>query len=98
MEVRFADKDLERLEADFRFTAGLSPAIVKAFRKRMQLIRDAPDERAFYAMKSLHYERLSGNRRHQHSMRLNRQYRLILEYELSSDGKVVVIVSIEDYH
>ena len=62
------------------------------------MIRDAPDERVFYAMKSLHYERLSGNRSNQHSMRLNRQYRLILEFDRSSDDKVVVIVSIEDYH
>ena len=62
------------------------------------MIRDAPDERVFYAMKSLHYERLSGNRAHQHSMRLNRRYRLILEFDRSSDDKVVVIVSIEDYH
>ena len=62
------------------------------------MIRDAPDERVFYAMKSLHYERLSGNRAHQHSMRLNRQYRLILEFDQRSDDKVVIIVSIEDYH
>ena len=62
------------------------------------MIRDAPDERVFYAMKSLHYERLSGNRAHKHSMRLNRQYRLILEFDRSSHDKVVVIVSIEDYH
>ena len=31
-------------------------------------------------------------------MRLNRQYRLILEFDQRSDDKVVIIVSIEDYH
>ena len=64
----------------------------------MQAIRAAEDERAFYAMKSLHFEKLKGNRSHQHSMRLNDQWRLILEFERTSDGKVVLVIGIEDYH
>ena len=62
------------------------------------MIRGAPDERTFYALKSLHFERLKGNRSHQHSMRLNRQWRLILEFDDSGSVKVVCIVAIEDYH
>ena len=53
MEVRFEDPTLERLEADPNFTNGMDGALVKAFRKRLQFIRAAADERAFYAMKSL---------------------------------------------
>jgi len=56
------------------------------------------DEREFYALKSLHFEKLKGDRAHQRSMRLNSQWRLILEFEEDSDGKIAVIVSIEDYH
>jgi proteic killer suppression protein len=98
MEVRFENETLKRLEADATFTAGLEGALVKAFRKRMQLIRAAPDERVFYAMKSLHYEKLKGDRSHQRSMRLNDQWRLILRLEEDETGKLVVIVSIADYH
>jgi len=63
----------------------------------MQLIRAAVDERAFYAMKSLHYEKLKGQRKHDRSMRLNKQYRLVIQLE-DVNGKTVVIISIEDYH
>ena len=49
-------------------------------------------------MKSLHFEKLKGNRNHQRSLRLNKQWRLILEIQQSTDGKLVVVISIEDYH
>lgn len=98
MEVKFEDPALERLEADPNFTNGLDAALVKAFRKRLQFIRAAPDERTFYAMKSLHYEKLQGDRIGQRSMRLNDQWRLIVRIEHDDAGKLVLIVSIVDYH
>ncbi len=98
MEIRFRDDKLERLATDTKFAGGFTPALVKVFRKRMQMIKAAPDERDFYKLKSLHYEKLSGARDHQHSMRLNDKYRLIIEYETADNGKVVLVISIEDYH
>ena len=98
MDVRFEDPSLEKLEVDPKYTAGLDAALVKAFRKRLQFIRAALDERAFYAMKSLHYEKLKGDLAGQRSMRLNDQWRLILRREVHDTGKLVVIVSIADYH
>jgi len=98
MDVKFEDALLRRLEADATYTGEFDAAIVKAFRKRMQLIRAAADERAFYAMKSLHYEKLKGDREGQHSMRLNDQWRLILRVDQDESGKLVVIISIIDYH
>ena len=47
----------------------------------MQMIRAASDERTFYELKSLHFEKLKGDRSHQHSMRLNKQWRFIVEFE-----------------
>src|SRR3546814_1471382 len=94
MEVAFEDPALQKLESDPAFTAGFEAAIVKAFRKRMQLIRAAVDERTFYAMKSLHYEKLKGNRDGQRSMRLNDQWRLVLRLQEDEAGKLVVVVSI----
>ncbi len=62
MEVRFGHAKLDRLETDPRFEGGYPSAVVAAFRKRMQSIRAAPDERIFYALKSVHFEKLKGNR------------------------------------
>jgi len=98
MEVDFEDDSLKRLEADPAYTAGYDAAIVKAFRKRMQVIRAAPDERTFYALKSLHFEKLKGDRDGQHSMRLNDQWRLVLRLTQDPSGKRVAIISIVDYH
>ena len=99
MDVIFGDKELDQLETDAKFTAGKSPAIVKAYRKRMMLIRSANDERDFYNLKSIHFEKLEGKRKHQHSMKLNDQYRLIIEIiKESSEGTKIRIIGIEDYH
>lgn len=98
MDVKFEDPSLQRLEADPSFTSGYDAAIVKAFRKRMQMIRASVDERTFYAMKSLHYEKLKGDRDGQRSMRLNDQWRLILRLEQDDSGKLAVVISIADYH
>lgn len=98
MEVVFADSKLDRLETDAAYTAGLPAPIVSKYRQRMQQIRAAEDERDLRNSKSLHFEKLQGNRSHQHSIRLNKQWRLILELRGDGTSKVVAIVSVEDYH
>ena len=98
MEVEFEDDDLDRLEVDQRFDAGFPRGIVKAFRKRMQLIRAAPDERDFYGLSGLRFEQLKGKRKGEFSMRLNDQYRLTMRFQGKGKDKVVVVRSIEDYH
>src|SRR5690349_20088404 len=98
MDVTFADQSLDRLETDANYSAGFSDAIVKAYRKRMQQIRAATDERTFYAHRSLRFEKLEGDRDGQHSMRLNDQWRLIVELHGEAPNKVVYITEIVDYH
>ena len=98
MDFTFADRKLQRLYVERRFNAKMPIGVVSAFRDVMDTIRDAPDERVFYALKSLHFERLSGARKHQHSMRLNDQYRLIVELIERPQAKSVHIIEIEDYH
>lgn len=98
MDVEFDDNDLDRLETDAQFTAGYSQEIVRAYRKRMQQIRAFRDERDFYGLKSLHFERLKGDRDGQSFIRLNSQWRLILEIRGNHPCKVVGIVEIVDYH
>ena len=98
MEVEFDDNDLDRLETDAKFTGGFPQEVVRAYRKRIQQIRAFRDERDFYAVKALHFERLKGGRTGQMSIRLNLQWRLILEVRGEHPCKIVGIVEIADYH
>src|SRR5438552_18509892 len=88
MLMRFTDKKLQRLATDDDYDAGFGYDVVTMFRRRVQLIRDALDERDFYRIKSLHFEKLAGDRAGQHSMRLNDQFRLIVTLEEATRPKV----------
>jgi proteic killer suppression protein len=98
MEVRHADRNCERIEAELAYSGGFGHDLVRSYRKKMQLIRAAANEQDFYAMKSLHYEKLKGRRSHQRSMRLNDQFRLIIQLEKKGGQTMIAIVGIEDYH
>ena len=98
MDIEFENDDLEKLECDATFDGGFERGVIKIFRKRIQLIRSALDERDFYALKSLHFEKLKGDRAGSYSMRLNIQWRLIIKFRSEGSGKVVVVIDIEDYH
>jgi len=98
MLFRHADKALQRLDEDPDYSAGLADNLVRAFRLRMQAIRAATHENDLRALKSLHFEKLKGERKHQYSMRLNAQFRLIFEIEKEEQGNILVILGIEDYH
>lgn len=99
MQIDFEDDDLRRLyeHPDFR-VARFHPDLVKAFRRKMQLIVGAESELDLRALRSLNFEKLQGDREGQHSIRLNDQWRLIFRIEADDDGKVVFIIEIVDYH
>ncbi len=98
MRFEFSSKELARLYSEPDFVGRFPPGVVDAFLARVQYIVKARDERDLYAWKSLRYKRLLGSRSNQRSMRLNAQWRLILELRKDDDGTVVVLISIEDYH
>jgi proteic killer suppression protein len=98
MLFRHADKMLKRIDEDPDFSGGLAENLISVFRMRMQFIRDAANENDLRMMKSIHFEKLKGDRKHQYSVRLNKQFRLILEFESGKEGKVAVVVGLEDYH
>lgn len=87
-----------RLLTDARFTADFPAHVVSKFRMRIQQIQSAINEGDFYNSRGLRYEKLKGSRSHQHSMRLNDQWRLILELVDKNGQKIVRIMGIEDYH
>ena len=98
METEFKSEELDKLETDKDFTGGYAREIVKAFRKRMQAIRAAVDERDLYAVKGNHFEKLKGDRAHQHSLRLNDKMRLIVEIARASPKNKIIVIDIENYH
>lgn len=97
LEVEFADGDLDRLEVDPTFTAGFGRDVVRGYRKAMQAIRAAADERDLYRG-GLRMEKLSGDRQGQYSLRINKQWRLIIELDNGTEPKTIRILEVTDYH
>ena len=94
MEVEHNDSGLAELEIDPKATAGHGDAVDRGYRKVMQIIRAAADERDFYKHKSLNFKKRGEER----SMRINKQWRLFVELRGDHPKKKVVILSIEDRH
>lgn len=99
MKIEYDDEDLRRLaeEADFR-PKQWGRDVVVAYRKKVQLIDAAEDERDLYATRSLNLEKLKGDRSGHYSIRLNDQFRLILTFRTDDDGRVAVVIELVDYH
>ena len=98
MEVEFDAKKLRALYTDPNATGGFSDAVVKRFRFVMGLIVNARDERDFQFLPGLRFEKLKGKRSHQHSLRLNDQWRLIIELRGKGPHKTIGVIEIADYH
>jgi proteic killer suppression protein len=98
MEVEHDDSDLDQLERDRNFTGGWGGPVVRGFRKVMQAIRAAVDERDLYALRGLRFEKLLGKRQGQHSLRINDQWRLIVEIRGEAPRKKMGVIEIADYH
>lgn len=98
MRFIFKDKKLEALYTQQKGKKKYPPEVIKAFFIVMAVIRRARDERDLHAARSLNYKTLKGKRSHQHSIRLNKQWRLIIERQKDKTGKYLLIISIEDYH
>ena len=69
-----------------------------AFFSLMARIDAAIDERDLRQFKSRRLEKLKGDRAGQYSMRLNDQWRLILEITEDEQGKLLHVIDIADYH
>src|SRR5579872_6651773 len=98
MDVRHDDGDLERLETDEDFNAGFGQPMVRAFRKVMNLLRRVSGTNELRQWRGLNFEKLKGDRQGQSSLRLNDQWRLIVEVEKTEKGERLVVKEIADYH
>lgn len=97
-EVRFKNESLQEISRESARDKAYPQGIARKFRKLLNFIRSATGEPDLYAYRGYHFERLKGERQHQYSMRLNDQWRVILEMEGDHPKRIVWIVAIEDYH
>ncbi len=99
MRIRFEDGGLRRLyEQPDAVAPGLGPEVTRAFRKKVGFVAAAQSELDLRNYRALRFKKLKGSRAGQHSIRLNRQWRLILRKEEDASGPLLIIVEIDDYH
>lgn len=88
------------MESNPGWTGGLAPEIVRGFRKVLLIVRSVTNETELRRFNSLNFEKLKGKRSHEWSLRINLQFRVIVEIE-PGDGpnnNCIVVTKIEDYH
>ncbi|WP_394809622.1 type II toxin-antitoxin system RelE/ParE family toxin [Nitrosomonas sp.] len=98
MEIELKDQSLELIETDRAAESGFPVSIIKSCRKKFVFLRSATDERTLREWKSLHYEKLSGDKEGQRSIRLNDQWRLVFEIDTNCNPNKITVICIEDYH
>ena len=96
----FKKKKLEALYTEEKDAHKYPNNVVDDFFEVMAIIDAAVNEGDLYAQKGLRFEKLQGKRgkEGQRSLRLNKQWRLILTVDQDEDGNYLNIIDIEDYH
>ena len=85
-------------ETDDAAKTKLPIAVIKSVRRRLTVLRAATDDRCLRNWKSLHYEKLKGDKEGQRSIRVNRQYRIVFLLDSDVEPQKATILSVEDYH
>ena len=98
MRIVFAADELALIETDEAGATRLPVAVIKSARRKLTVLRAAPDDRSLRNWKSLRYEKLKGNREGQRSIRINNQYRMVFRLDDEIVPPTITILSIEDYH
>ena len=98
MEIEFADDDLALIETDDAAKTKLPIGVIKSARRKLTLLRAAPDDRSLRNWKSLHYEKLQGDREGKRSIRVNQKYRIVFLLDSDTEPQKATILSVEDYH
>jgi len=98
MDVVFANPTLALIETDDAGETKLPVPVIKSARRKLTVLRAATDDRSLRTWKSLHYEKLKGDRAGLRSIRLNDQYRMVVALDESTSPQTITIIAIEDYH
>jgi toxin HigB-1 len=98
MEIVFANETLGLVETEDAGQTKLPVAVIKAVRRKLTVMRAALDDRSLRNWKSLHYEKLKGDRDGYRSVRVNDKYRIVFALDERAQPPTITIVDIEDYH
>lgn len=98
MRFKFVDRKLESLYTTGAGAGRFGGQVVDAFLRVMARIDAIESEAELYQFKGLRYEKLKGDRVGERSVRINRQWRLILRPSTDNDGNFLWIIEIIDYH
>lgn len=98
MRIEFRDRSLALIQTNRAAETRLPIAIIKSCRDKLVVLAAAPDERTLRNWRSLHYEKLKGDREGQRSIRLNDQWRLVFELDDTQTPPTIVVLAVEDYH
>lgn len=99
MIVDYANKKLERLYTHGDGAKGYPEPVVNAYLSRIRTLESATDERDIRALKALRLEALKGKRyRGKHSIRLNDQWRLIIELSGHGESTRATIVELTNHY
>ena len=98
MRVEYVDDQLRRLAEDRSFRPTLWEAdLIRAYRKRIQSLHAAKNDRDLRALRGLRLERAPENREDAFTMRLNDDFRLILTFKIE-DCPVAVVLKVAKNH
>jgi plasmid maintenance system killer protein len=88
VDIRFSEKTLDRMETEPAFTGGLSPALVSAYRSRIQALRAAPQEQALLQLQSFDFRERANAK---HAVRVTDDWDLLVAFENANGTRVAVV-------
>lgn len=97
MKIYFNNKYLEELaESQPKGKMRYTSEVIKMYRKKLVILGNVRNSNELRVFKSLHFERLTGDKLGLYSIRVNEKYRL--EFLLNKEKDIVIeeIVVIED--
>ncbi len=98
MLIEYRDKTLALLETARAAETKLPSEVIASFRRKLVFLKSAPDERTLRNWKSLHYEKLKGDREGMRSIRLNNKWRVVFEFDENEQPATLRISEVVDYH
>ena len=99
MEVRYDDADLQRLATDVDFhMPRYGRDLERSFRKAIGLLESSSSQSELRNFRGLRLELLKGDLKGLHSVRLNQQWRLIIEFRTNAQHQEMLVIKIVDYH
>ncbi|HWA28564.1 MAG TPA: type II toxin-antitoxin system RelE/ParE family toxin [Lacunisphaera sp.] len=98
MRLLFRNPRLAVIRTEQAQTLGFAADVVAACQKKLHFLESVPDELTLRGWKSLHYEKLVGDREGQRSIRLNKYWRLIFVLDEATTPPTIEILELEDYH